>query len=623
MAKDPWVILSPVKLNTGYVYGSRHLTAQVDISAEPLTHKQATDLCHYLNKTGLNLQPADQYDLHSSLLFVLHALHDLQKNAGYPVDDIGFYRQEDNTGVTLFIPLMRGVLKPVAGIFELMVQIINASANNALAQLPAQGFEPLIKAISQAAPPTGNIRAFIAAAHQQGTPVHILPGAVQVYGQGKHSRLLESSYTDKTPIIGSAQARNKPITSQILQEFGLPVQPHRVVMNIADALRAAENMGYPVVVKPTNLDRGEGVAADLQTPAQVENACKEAFKLSRTLMVEKHFYGKDYRITVLDKKVIWAVERVPGSVTGDGQHSVRQLIDITNRDPMRSNHQGTPLKTLLLDDEAIDMLDCAGLSPESIPATGQFVCLRRSSNITKGGVPIAVLEHMHPDNKALAVRAADALRMDLTGIDLLIPDIRVSWRESGAAICEINAQPTIGTFTAGHLYAEILQHLLQGNGRIPLILVAGDNTADICQQLTTQLMADGYDCGTYDGKNLSINQQPPQAICNNSFSAGRMLTMEQNISAMVIAADNSLLQQGLPFARYDVLVTNFSSMESAQQKMLQMILPACDGQVLQLTQMPLDLHALGLNENIAVNFNPLDESNSLQTILANCAGLKP
>lgn len=622
MHKNFWEILSPVKLNTGYVYGCQHLTAQVDIAIQPLTAQQNENVRQWLNKAGMNTASIMQDDLHSYLIFILNTLHNIQKNAGYPLHAPGFFRQQDNNVFRLFIPMMRGVLKPVAGVFELLVQIINASANNTLAKIPLQVFDPLIKALAQAAPPTGNVRAFIGAAYEAHIPLHILPGAVQVYGQGKHSRLLESSYTDKTSIIGSSQARHKPIASGILREFGLPVQEHKVVTDINAALRAAENIGYPVVIKPTNLDRGEGVAADLRTPAQVENACKEAFKLSRTLMVEKHFYGKDYRITVLDNKVIWAVERVPGGVTGDGQHTIKALIERVNQDPLRSDTHLTPLKTLHIDAEALEMLSSVGLTINSVPAAGEFICMRRSSNVTKGGVPVAVLDQVHPDNAALAVRATQALRMDLAGIDLLIPDIRTSWRESGAAICEINAQPTIGTFTARHLYGEILNHLLKGNGRIPVILTVGANSGVLCEQISEQLFQAGYACGSYNGRELRIAQQGVPANCTDAFSAGRMLSMDQNVEAIVLALPNmDSLQQGLPFARYDLLIADGSDSNVINQHLFEQLAPACDGQIVQILG---DNSISGLlpQGRTHVHLDALPDSNGLLALLAKCPGLQ-
>ena len=396
-------------------------------------------------------------------------------------------------------------------------------------------------------------------------------------GQGYRSRLLDSTTTDQTPVIACQNARNKPVTSEILRQFGFPVPVHKLVTSTDAAVHAAAAIGYPVVIKPADRDRGEGVAAHLNNADAVRNACAEAFRLSAMVMVEKHISGRDYRITVLNGKAIWAVERQPGSVTGDGIHSVRQLLERVNAHPDRGQDRRSPLKKIDLDDEALELLAAAGMTADSVPAAGVMIPLRRISNVTRGGVPVPVLDIAHPDNLALAARAAQVMRLDIAGVDLLIPDIRYSWRESVAGICEINAQPTLGTYTASHLYGQILTELVKGDGRIPVILLAGAAAIRQADALEQALLNAGICTGLSAGGMIRIGGQEHPVAALSEFELSRLLVMEQRVQAAVMVMGDEWIQTGLPVPYYDVLVLDE---QGAGQALQAMILPACDGVVL-------------------------------------------
>jgi cyanophycin synthetase len=268
----------------------------------------------------------------------------------------------------------------------------------------------------------------------------------------------------------------------VLEQAGLPGPRHLRVATPDQALEAATRLGYPVVVKPRDLDQGLGVAANLHSAAEVAEAFETARSHSPNVLVEKHFSGNDYRLTVFEGRLIKATLRVPGGVHGDGVHSVEVLVERAQQDRQqarRARERGRPLLTL--DAEALGLLTQAGLSPRSVPAGGSYVPLRRRANLSADGTSIAVeLQDVHPDNRRLAERAAQALRLDLAGIDLLIPDIGQSWLQTGALICEVNAQPQIGIGTSPHIYEDILLELVGKQTRIPLLLVlANGRPADL------------------------------------------------------------------------------------------------------------------------------------------------
>lgn len=319
-----------------------------------------------------------------------------------------------------------------------------------------------------------NTSGLLRAADELGIPWSRVVNNVFQFGWGQRARWLDSTFTDETSRIGAALARNKLDTASILRRAGLPVSEHYLARDAEHAVALAERLGFPVVVKPATLDAGAGVAAGLRSADAVRKAFLAARELCPMVMVEKHFEGKDYRLQVCRGAVFQAVNRVPGGVMGDGATDIRRLLEMLNSDPQRGDPgSGTLLKRIHCDDEALEVLAEQGLSLQSVPEEGRFVRLRRTANLSTGGMPVSVLDKAHPDNLQLAVRAARALRLDVAGVDLLIDDIAVSWRVSGAVICEVNAQPQVAPRTA----VELLARLVEGDGRIPVLMLIGDSAS--------------------------------------------------------------------------------------------------------------------------------------------------
>ena len=287
---------------------------------------------------------------------------------------------------------------------------------------------------------------------------------------------------------------------------------------------------------------------------------------------------------------------------GDGRHSIQQLVEQLNRDPRRGDSKHSVLKSLSLDSEAKALLRRAGLTTASIPAPGQFIRLRRIANIAAGGTPVAVTDQVHPDNRHLAVRAAQALRLDIAGVDLLTPDISRSWRDRGAYVCEVNSQPTLGQATAAHLFKEILGKMIAGNGRIPVVVVFGATPdAQLTRQLEARLRETGLTVGCHDNDSVRIAGKVVIDGKVKPFQAGLTFSADRNVEAIILNVnDDSLLSTGMPFARFDLLIIagmhiSTSSPESRNEavfhQLLTAMLPACDGQILTLLDSGLEIGA--------------------------------
>ena len=185
----------------------------------------------------------------------------------------------------------------------------------------------------------------------------------------------------------------------MLRLVGLPVPPHYFARSEDEAVQCAERLGYPVVVKPADLDGGKGVKANLRNPPSVRKAFALAASLSRQVLVEKHVAGRDYRIQVVNGVVHGVLERVPGGVTGNGIDNVQLLLDKQNHERSIALDDRRFLHQMELDEEAEEELSAQGMTRDSVPVSGQFVRLRGASNVASGGVPVPVpVEKVHPDN---------------------------------------------------------------------------------------------------------------------------------------------------------------------------------------------------------------------------------
>ncbi|MFI4976967.1 MAG: acetate--CoA ligase family protein [Caulobacterales bacterium] len=440
---------------------------------------------------------------------------------------------------------------------------------------------------------------FLRAAHERRMPWCRVGGSgVFQIGHGARAHWLESTFTDATSVLGARIARNKAAAASVLRQIGLPVPPHLAVRDEEMAVTAAQELGYPVVVKPLDVDGGFGVHVGLKTPEAVRGAYSDARRHSERVLVEKLVEGRDYRLYVFREKLIWAIERVPGGVTGDGERSVRQLLEAVNLEPRRTGREATSMKPMIFDAEAVALLAERGMDADSIPAQGERIRLRGAANINSGGEPFPVLDKVHPDNKMLVERAARALRLDLAGVDLLIPDIGQSWRETGAGICEVNGQPTFGTAVSGHLYGEVLDLLIQGDGRIPIAMVVGaPDGSKACELLARIVGAAGPRVGlaTRDGVWIGRDSVLPGPA--DTFAGARLLIGDPAVEAAIVAVhDLRSATTGMPFDRCAVVALAGSDLENTGgggsfQTLAQALLPMTLGRVVINAQ---DFGCMGL-----------------------------
>ncbi len=412
----------------------------------------------------------------------------------------------------------------------------------------------------------------IEAANALDIPLLHLTQTIFVLGTGMHARWMDSTITDATPSIGVAVAKLKDKTAHALRTAGLPGGVNLLVGSSAAAVDGARKLGFPVVVKPADKDQGVGVAADLRDESSVVQAYEAARKFSDNVLVEKWVAGFTHRLTVFNDKVIRVARRVAGGVTGDGVSDIKTLVaryQQTERQQRLLRHFGKPL--LELDEEALGLLRQNGLDALHVPAPAEYVRLRRRDNINTGGSnEDLALDFVHPDNLRLAVDAANLLRLDFAGVDLIMQDISQSWLSTGALICEVNAQPQLGTSSAPTIYREILAEFMAGGCTVPAHLLICPVEESHRKVALERILAVQPWNGVSDRTGLWVNGLRIAGPFDNGFQAARALLMRKQVQgATCLMTPKDIVRFGLPVANWDkVKLFNLPAFSDEERSLL-------------------------------------------------------
>jgi len=272
-------------------------------------------------------------------------------------------------------------------------------------------------------------------ARRRGISVEILDAKANFFrlAYGGRSICCRESLTELTTAIAMSRCADKPVTSRILSREGLRVPEQ------AEAGSDAENAAFlhrhgRVVVKPAVGEQGQGVVVDITTEAELERAIRTARDICPDVILEEFVSGQDLRIIVIDYRFVAAAIREPPQVTGTGQHSIRDLIEKQSR---RRRLQTGGESSIPLDDETARVIGTQGYQLDDIPPAGEVVLVRKTANLHTGGNIVDVTSEMNPELARVAERAARALEIPVTGLDLLVEDIH----GTEYAIIEANERP--------------------------------------------------------------------------------------------------------------------------------------------------------------------------------------
>ncbi|HKN89995.1 MAG TPA: Mur ligase family protein, partial [Acidimicrobiia bacterium] len=352
----------------------------------------------------------------------------------------------------------------------------------------------------------------------------------------------------------------------LLAAAGLPVPKSEIVETEADAAGAAARIGYPVVTKPLDGNHGRGVSLDLRDEAAVRAGFHraDAATNSGVVVVESFVEGNDYRVLVVGGQMVAIAQRIPAHVLGDGTHTVRQLVEITNRDPRRGIGHEKVLTRITLDDTAKELVQKQGFDLDSIPPKEAFVRLVATGNLSTGGISIDRTAEAHDENIEIAEEAARVIGLDVAGIDFLCPDIAQPVREAGGAIVEVNAAPgfrmhTHPTEGDPQFVAKPVMDLLFPLGtpsRIPIIAVTGSNGKTTTVRMIAHIFGrSGRKVGMTSTDGIYFDGRLVRAVDASGPRSAQMVLQNPRIDFAVFeVARGGILREGLGYERNDVAV---------------------------------------------------------------------
>ncbi len=405
--------------------------------------------------------------------------------------------------------------------------------------------------------------AVLAAAQERNIPIQRVTEDANLFqlGWGAKQKRIQATITGETSNIAVRIASDKQLTKTLLAEAGVPVPQGETVTSIDDALRVARRIKAPVTVKPLDANQGKGVTVNCRTDEEIEQAYAFARKHGRRIIVERHVEGHDYRVLVAGGKVAAASMRRPAHVAGDGEKTIRELVDIENRNPARGAGHTNILTQIALDAHAEEMLRKQDYDPDSVLAPGAVAYLRGNANLSTGGTAEDVTDVLPESTRRLCIRAAAKIGLDVAGIDIVCRDIAEPLEAQGGAVIEVNAAPGIRM----HQYPSsgqprdagdaIVDGLMgKSDGRIPIIACTGTNG----KTTTTLLMAHavrlaGRVTGVTTTHGVIIDgKQVVKGDCTGYWSARTVLASPDVEFAVLETARGGILKRGLAFDRCDV-----------------------------------------------------------------------
>lgn len=238
---------------------------------------------------------------------------------------------------------------------------------------------------------------------------------------------------------------NKVVTKKVLEKENIIVPQGKDYFNIEEAKSDYRKYGAGIVIKPKSTNFGLGITIFKEefSKEDYEKALEIAFKEDNSILIERFIKGKEYRIFVMGDEVVGILHRVPANVKGDGERSIKELVEEKNLDPLRGVGYKTPLEKIRLEDPEKLFLKGQGLTIEYIPKKDEVVYLRENSNISTGGDSLDYTDDILDAYKKIAIKASKAVGAKICGVDMMIEDIKNPNPIDNYAIIELNFNPAI------------------------------------------------------------------------------------------------------------------------------------------------------------------------------------
>lgn len=376
-------------------------------------------------------------------------------------------------------------------------------------------------------------------------------------GYGAKQKRVSAALSSETGAIGVDIAGNKDLTKEILDGYGIPVPKGTIVYNKYELKDAVDKLGFPLVIKPLDANQGKGASINVMDWPCALKSFLGARKFSKAIIVEKFIPGHDYRLLVVNKRMVAAARRIPAHVVGDGNLTIQQLIDKANEDPRRGDGHEKVLTKIKVNDMTMRILQEKGLTLDFILPKGQVLYLKDTANLSTGGTSTDVTDIVHPENKLIAEQIAAIAGLDICGIDVMSLDISRPLTENGGAIIEINAAPGLRMHTnptegkPRNPGIAIIDMLFPPGTpySIPIVAVTGTNGKTSTSRLLAHITRTaGYRTGYTNTDGIYVDGLRMQkGDCSGPVSAGFILRNPAVEFAVLETARGGVIRSGLGF----------------------------------------------------------------------------
>lgn len=404
-----------------------------------------------LNKLIAAVDPLRTYiDVpeHDALEAAMHATWQLCEATGLPIHERG--QLIDHRAV---VPFWWGSHRLVIRAFGLVIDYLNDE------KVKKGAFDKLVadmRAESKRLHTTGY---YITAAFKLGVSFRELSDRFVRFEHEGKTGFIMNGLNSKNNVVASNVVASKVLCAQIMRNSSFPISTGTALLNINHAKKVASEIGYPVVIKDAMGSNGVGVIAGIANEDDLVTALGLIGKSATQMLLEKHIDGTDYRFNVINGKVATVITRSNAQVVGDGTSTIKQLIDAENKNPLRTT--GKYAMILIEPDPTMEFeLARQGATLDTVPEKGKTVLLRSVCNLSSGGTATRYLGEIHKDNRKLIEDVARLFDIGYVGIDMISPDITVSWKDNGAIVCDVNGNHCLGKMLTFDAYEQTLRSTL-------------------------------------------------------------------------------------------------------------------------------------------------------------------
>ena len=417
--------------------------------------------------------------------------------------------------------------------------------------------------------PGPSTKAILDACRRKGIPYQRLgDGSLYQLGYGRNQKKIQAAMTGSTSCIGVDIAGDKQLTRKILYDSAVPVPRGYVIKSEEEILNKFHCFKHSVVVKPCQGNQGKGVSLNLRSENEVLSAFRLAEAYDREVIIEEYINGNNFRLLVIGGQMVAAARRVPPMVIGDGESTIKELVEKENNNTLRGEGHENYLTKIHLDSVVIMDLHRQGLNISSVPRLGERVTLRQSANLSTGATAIDVTEQVHPDNVKLAEYISKLLMLDIAGVDMILEDIGKSYLDQDGKVIEVNSAPGLRMHLlpskgrSRDIGSKIVNMLFPlGDGRVPIVSVTGTNGKTTVVRLIGKMLQDQkLKVGMTSTEGIFIDGELiAKGDLSGPHSAQVILRHPEVQVAVLETARGGILRSGLGYDYADVaVITNIT-----------------------------------------------------------------